>query len=377
MNACPACGGQPGDAFLRRSQVPVHQNLLCATASEARAVSRGEIELAQCGSCDLVFNACFDVSKLRYEETYDSNQSHSAVFLAHVNALVERLVADGVRGRQVVEVGCGSGYFLRRLCERGGNNGRGYDPGYRGPEREPNSRATFVRGLFSPDLEPQAEVLVCRHVIEHVPRPGEFVRALSAGASFSSCYFETPSFEWIVEQAAVWDVFYEHCNYFTARALEHSLRLGGMEPLSIEPVFGGQYFWACARHGAEPSASAPALAGTAEFGRRCLAVQREQTAFLTRLAGAGRVAVWGAAAKGATYVNLLDPGAELVRCLTDINPARQGRFVPGSGHPIVPPPSLRELAVTDVIVMNPNYAAEIRGQLASLGLAPRVHEAAL
>jgi hypothetical protein len=64
-----------------------------------------------------------------------------------------------------------------------------------------------------------------------------------------------------------------------------------------------------------------------------------------------------------------------VSCLTDVNPARHGRFIPGSGHEVVAPEALRARGVTDVLVMNPNYLAEIRARLASLGAELRLHVA--
>jgi len=42
----------------------------------------------------------------------------------------------------------------------------------------------------------------------------------------------------------------------------------------------------------------------------------------------GKVALWGAGAKGATFANLLDPECSLLDCVVDINPNKQGRFIP-------------------------------------------------
>ena len=74
----------------------------------------------------------------------------------------------------------------------------------------------------------------------------------------------------------------------------------------------------------------------------------------------GGVAVWGAGAKGATFVNLVDPDARLVTCLVDVNPRKQGRFVAGTGHAVVAPDQLTPQGVATVIIMNPNYETEIR-----------------
>ncbi len=376
LNACPVCGSALGPTLLVRRNVPVHQNLLCVTEAEALAVPRGDLTLRECPACGLVCNASFDASLLSYEGRYDSDQSSSRAFERHLDGLVERLVAGGLEGRRVVEVGCGSGYFVRRLCVAGRCQAEGYDPGYRGPERDAASGARFVRGLYDPtQAAAPPDVLVCRHVIEHVPQPARFVASLTRGLPPEArVCFETPSLEWIVEQSATWDLFYEHCNYFTEAALAQTFRRAGLTTHLIARVFGGQYFWVEAgpvvTHTPAPGPPDPVLPGLAEACARAEDGLRRQ---LDRLAGGGRVAVWGAAAKGATFVNLLDPERLGIDCLVDISPARQGRYVAGSGHPIVPPASLTDREVTDVIVMNPNYAAEIRSIVEAARLGVRIH----
>ena len=61
-----------------------------------------------------------------------------------------------------------------------------------------------------------------------------------------------------------------------------------------------------------------------------------------------------------------------VSCVVDVNPAKQGMFVPGSGQEIVAPERLRDVAPELVIVMNPAYAEEIRGDLDRLGVTADV-----
>jgi hypothetical protein len=59
-----------------------------------------------------------------------------------------------------------------------------------------------------------------------------------------------------------------------------------------------------------------------------------------------------------------------VQHVVDINPFRQGMYMPGTGQRIVAPESLREHRPDVVIVMNPIYEAEIRQDLDRMGLAP-------
>ena len=79
---------------------------------------------------------------------------------------------------------------------------------------------------------------------------------------------------------------------------------------------------------------------------------------INQLASKGKVALWGAGAKGTTFVNLIDPGRKLIDCIVDLNPNKQCCFVPGTGHPIVHYRELASRGITDAILMNPNYLKE-------------------
>jgi hypothetical protein len=83
----------------------------------------------------------------------------------------------------------------------------------------------------------------------------------------------------------------------------------------------------------------------------------------------GQVGLWGAGAKGVTFANLVDPSADLIECVIDLNRAKQGHFLPGTGHPIIAPEDLPNRQIRYALVLNPNYVDEIRQLLEQI--APR------
>src|SRR5687768_1851545 len=129
--SCRVCASAATASFIRREQVPVHQNLVMPDAARARAIGRGTLDMHVCSDCGFVFNAAFEPDKLAYGEGYDNTQERSTVFERHLDGLVKHLVEDcGVRHSTIVEVGCGQGTFLRKLIAypRSSNRGYGYDP---------------------------------------------------------------------------------------------------------------------------------------------------------------------------------------------------------------------------------------------------------
>lgn len=384
---CPICAS-PSPVFLTREGVPVHQNLVLPDERSAINVTRGDLELAVCEACGFVFNAAFDLARMSYGECYDNTQTCSPTFEDYVDGLADSLVRDrGVAGCRIVEVGCGQGGFLRKLVERDpGNVGFGFDPAYRGPESDPGGRLQFRNCYYGPDhCDIRADVVVCRHTIEHVPDPMLLLRSVRQaldGSANARVFFETPCVEWILRYGVIWDLFYEHCSYFTADCLSHALESAGFEVTSAEHVFGGQYLWVEARVGGagsgDPRAAGCGVGRPSHSGVTELAHGFAETETLRREAWRrlvmdqrerGGVALWGAGAKGVTFANVVDPDRSLIACVVDVNPNKQGRWLPGTGHPIVGPSGLVDRGVRGALVTNPNYSAEIKSQLAAGGLA--------
>src|SRR6266536_918947 len=382
-HACPLCRSQDVDVFLQRANVPIHQNFLYKSRAAARAASRGRLEMAICASCGFVFNSAFDPAALDYGASYDNVQNLSPTFSAYAETLLRRIVAElPTRDQRVVEIGCGKGWFLKKLvamhpCAVG----YGFDTTYAGPLVELGGRLRFFRRYFDArDARIEPTVVVCRHVIEHVPdvlRLLQGIRASVPDVPEARVYIETPCVRWILRNRAVWDLFYEHCSYFSGEALTKALQTAGFHVRSVTAIFGGQYLWLEA--GVQPAQKRPLVAPTPSdlyaLARRLGAeedeVKRKIDSRLSAAASEG-VGLWGAGAKGVTLANLIDPEAERLRCVGDINPSKQGGYLPGTGHPIVGYERLEELGVRMVVNMNPNYLEENRRQLQKAGIAASV-----
>ena len=324
-----------------------------------------------------------DAGNLRYSAAYDNTQSCSPYFKRYLTELGESLVSKYcLNDKVVIEVGCGKGEFLRLLCKDRRNRGIGFDPSYVGPETAEQGAVRFIRAFYdSRQTHFAPDFVCCRHVIEHVQSPLDMLRAVrqAIGNRTDSCvYFETPALPWILDTVTFWDFFYEHCSYFTAESLAWAFEQTGFQVLATHSAFDGQYLcieakpaMAGSTAGALPPRPAPNLwskiqSFLARLQERMEACE-ERIDFFNK---AGGCAIWGAAGKGTTLVNTLDPQNRRVRFLVDINPSKQGKFIPGTGHRIVSPSHLRESTsrIAGILNMNPNYLEENRSILMQLSL---------
>jgi SAM-dependent methyltransferase len=353
------------------------------TAEEARQFRRGDLRLAFCFACGFVFNATFEPDSLSYSAAYENTQTCSPLFKQYLEQLADSLLTKyGLRDKLVIEVGCGKGDFLRLLCKEGRNRGIGFDPTYVGPEAIEGGAVRFVREFYdSRQTRYAPDFVCCRHVIEHVQSPLEMLSAVrqAAGNRLSATvFFETPALPWILDSLSFWDFFYEHCSYFTKESLACAFEQAGFCVLEARAAFDEQYLHIEAKPvaaGSVPAKPRPHstpdlwpqirsfLAGVEQRMKAC----EEKIDVFSR---AGGCAIWGAAAKGTTLVNTLDPENRRIRFLIDINPAKQGRYVPGTGHLIVPPEHLKDKSdrVAGILNMNPNYLEENRMILSQMRL---------
>lgn len=379
---CPICSHDQSTVFVNRPGVPVHQNLLMASSNAARAVARGDLILRVCHGCGFIWNSAFQENLLQYGADYENTQSCSPAFASHMQELVSRIVDHhGVRGQTVVEVGCGKGGFISRLIDFPGanNDGYGFDPTYIGEPVAADGRLRFVNRFYDSEAASiNADAVVCRHVIEHVEKPMDLLDAVRSALSASptaKVFFETPCSEWILSNGVIWDFFYEHCSLFSQCSISYAFIRAGFHVTQVTHVFGGQYLWVEATVQAAGSASRVALTAAVSRGVPALVEsalkyqQNEKSTinqwreWVVQAAKKGPLAVWGAGAKGCTFVNLVDPDSQFISAVIDLNAQKVGHFVAGTGHPIVGIEGLSERGITQAIVMNPNYLSEIRDML--------------
>jgi SAM-dependent methyltransferase len=366
---------------------PTNSCLMLPTAEEARAWPRGDIELLFCESCGFISNRAADAALTEYSERYEPTQGWSPSFRRYHRALAERIAAAvPLAGKRVVEVGCGQGEFLHLLCGIAGASGLGFDPCLDTPRRgdvvETRAEGVQLIGEFFAEESVrglQADLLVCKMTLEHIPAVDHFA-ALCAQVARQSApgmrlFIQVPESIRILKNIAFEDIYYEHVNYFSALSLEALFARHGFRADRLFTDYDDQYLGLIATYTGEAPAAPDAarLEELRQLSARFAAAHAARVAEWRReVAEAGRVVVWGSGSKGVTFLGALGEGASAVTHVVDINPHRQGMFMVGSGHPIVGPSALLDIRPDTVVLMNRVYVPEVGAMLAELGLKPRL-----
>jgi SAM-dependent methyltransferase len=370
---CPGCDHRRLSPAYTIFRQPVVLNYRFHDEATAMRVKRRDIRLRQCARCKLIFNSTVDPTLIPYDENYENRQCFSPAFQQHLKSLADMLIArHRLRGKtkRILEVGCGKGDFLRLLCRRAKAQGCGYDTSYEGPTEQKQKGVQFFRKyITAADINTPFDAVICRHVVEHVPQIGKFLvelHSIARACGNPIVVIETPSFEWIANHISFWDIFYEHCNYFSLSSLVWLCRRAGFTVVDQRLAFGGQYQildLRLARGNHFAPSQPPTIPTQCQLKRFSGRAEMHLIKLENRVARSakGDWAIWGAGAKGVALVSRLKKNPP--RFVIDSNHAKQGCVIPGSRVPVIAPRDKRICKLSLVLIANPNYAAEITSVL--------------
>lgn len=384
---CPGCGARGMSVFYELEGIPVHSVILLPTRADALDYPTGDVALGFCRNCGSISNVAFEPGVQEYSPRYESTQSFSPTFNVFAQGLAMSLIDRyDLHGKDIIEIGCGQGEFLTMLCELGGNRGVGFDPAYvgGGSEGEGNDQIRFIKDFYSEAyLDYRSDFVCCKMTLEHIQETADFVSVVrrSLGGQFETIvFFQVPDVTRILRELAFWDIYYEHCSYFSMGSLARLFRRCEFEVIDLWRDYDDQYLMIEARLGRNhPTEPLPREEDPAELARDVASfsdnyrekLEKWQHDLRQMRQSGRRVVIWGASSKGVAFLTTLGVRTEIAYAV-DINPRKHGTYTAGTGQEIVPPSFLREYAPDTVIVMNPIYRKEIWGELNRMGLAPEL-----
>lgn len=377
---CPICNSEHITTLVKKTGVPVINNTVCASREDAISFPVGDICLDVCCDCGFAWNSLFDENKIKYNGSYENNQSYSPFFVKHIDEVIELLPLT--ENDTLVEVGCGQGYFIKYVYKK--LNGKidfmfGFDPALH-EEEEYDKKVYLYKGYLDSKKNPQVldtTFAISRHVIEHINTPVAFVQGiLNDLPNLKYLVLETPCLNWILDNKAYFDIYYEHCSLFSVNSLQalfKNVKMGS----DIKVLFGKQYLLGIAEKGSSENLL-PSISLGSEYEEKLnnfsLGLIEFVEAWKNKISSLKKqykkIALWGGGSKSVTFADMLGDTVAELDAVIDINPNKQNGYLPKTGLQVWSPLNAKYNEIKAIIVVNPNYLNEIQQLCSNLSYEP-------
>ena len=346
------------------------------------------LKVKVCTHCWLVQTEDYAQADELFSADYAYFSSTSIGWLAHAGAyaqaMIQRLGLN--QSSHVIEVASNDGYLLKNFITAGVPC-LGIEPTASTAAAAEKLGIPVIREFFGETLGKQlaaagkqADLIVGNNVYAHVPDINDFTRGLKAALKpGGTITLEFPHLMRLIEHTQFDTIYHEHFSYLSLYTVQRIFEATGLRVWDVEelPTHGGSLrIYGC--HTEDVRSRAPAVATLlAEESRSSLQtlatyqgfqpradkVKDDLLSFLIEQKRYGKkIAAYGAAAKGNTLLNYAGVKPDLLPIVCDAATAKQGKYMPGSHIPILPPNAIAERKPDYVLILPWNIAAEVRQQ---------------
>jgi len=348
------------------------------------------LRLLVCQSCWLVQTEDHAGREALFTDDYAYFSSFSSSWLLHaqnyVNVMRDRLALgpDSV----VADIAANDGYLLQYV-KAAGIPCYGVEPTASTAAAARAKAIDIVERFFGVALADElvqqgksVDLVAANNVLAHVPDINDFVGGFTRLLKPQGvATFEFPHLLQMIQHSQFDTAYHEHYSYLSLTAVERIFATNGLCIFDVEehPSHGGSLRVFAQRRDAgvhrcspavarvlarEASAGLTSPAAYSGFQAQSERVKNDFIAFLVDAKRQGkRVAAYGAAAKGNTLINFAGVRADLLAFVADRNPAKVGKFMPGSRIPIVGEERLLQDKPDHIVILPWNLTAEIVAQL--------------
>ena len=342
-----------------------------------------------CEKCLLVQLEEFESPKNIFTD-YAYFSSYSQTWLKHcqdyTNQAISRFKLDS--NKIVIEIASNDGYLLKYFKEAN-IPVLGIEPAINVAQAAEASGVPTIKSFFNPELakqlsteNKQADLLICNNVLAHVPNLNDFITSLKILLKPEGVItLEFPSLNKLIEQNQFDTIYHEHFSYFSCLTAEKIFSHHGLTLFDIDELntHGGS-FRIYIQHQEntgnpisenvsriklmEKNKGLDKLSSYLNFKKQVEKTKQKLYSFLTEKKKQGKViAAYGAPAKGNTLLNYCNIGTDLIDYTVDLNPGKQGHFLPGTHIPIFHPEKIKDTKPDYILILPWNIKTEIMEQI--------------
>lgn len=349
------------------------------------------LKVMVCDNCWLVQTEDFVGSTEMFSEDYAYFSSYSSTWLEHAKNYVEKMTArlNLNSDSMVVEVAANDGYLLQYVKEKN-IPCYGIEPTHSTAIVAREKDIEIIEEFFGVNLaneliekSRQVDLIAANNVLAHVPDINDFVKGFSKLLKSNGvATFEFPHLLNLVKQKQFDTIYHEHYSYLSLIAVAAILEDNGLSVFDVEefPTHGGSLRVYAQRADInqhpigdnvkellmrEKEEGMDTLPFYTNFQEQAEKVKFDLVKFLLEAKNQKKkVVAYGAAAKGNTMLNYAGIRSDLLSYVVDLNPAKQGKYMPGSRIAIVEEERLKQDKPDYVLILPWNLGNEIMEQLA-------------
>jgi SAM-dependent methyltransferase len=361
------------------------------TEASLRAVEKWfPLKVLVCKSCWLVQAEAYSQAHELFDGDYAYFSSFSAQWLRHAKAYVEEMsdVLSLKADSMVVEIASNDGYLLQYVKAKG-IGCLGVEPTASTAAASRKLGIETIEEFFGVELAQKlvtqgyaADLTAANNVLAHVPDINDFTAGFAILLKPDGvATFEFPHLLNLIRESQFDTIYHEHFAYLSLHTVQTVFAANGLTVFDVAeiPTHGGSLRVFAQRSDTGGRRKTERLASLLEderqagvltedfyagFQTKSDKVKDDFVAFLIDAKRAGKsVVAYGAAAKGNTLMNYAGVRPDLISYVVDLNPAKQGKFMPGSRIPIVDETRIRETRPDYVVILPWNLREEVIGQL--------------
>lgn len=383
---CRHCGTPLQNTFLDLGFAPPSNAYLTADDLKRPEIYY-PLKVKVCDRCWLVQTEDYAQAEDLFRADYAYFSSTSSSWLEHASRYAESMHKElGLNSSSfVIEVASNDGYLLKNFVAAG-IPCLGIEPTESTASAAEKLGISVIREFFGVELGQrlnaegkQADLLVGNNVLAHVPDINDFVCGMTAVLKPGGVItLEFPHLMRLIEGTLFDTVYHEHFSYLSLYTVCRIFAAAGLRVWKVEelPTHGGSLrVFGCHEGdvrctedsvtnllGKEAQNGLQNMDSYLGFQARADKIKDDLVAFLIEQKRAEKkVVAYGAAAKGNTLLNYAGVKSDLLPFICDAAESKQGKFMPGSHIPIVPPDWLRQTMPDYVIILPWNLISEIRG----------------
>jgi len=333
---------------------------------DAQNIARYPMNFRACAECGHIFNIEFDYSEIPYVENSNLMFNKGAGWQIYLDELIDNLDEHhSLEGKILLEIGCGEGHFLRRIKNKFPSaTCIGFEPGIES-KNAPQGIEVY-QDYFLPERDlpkHRPDFLICRHVLEHLEQPKEFVSEISYWCNMHDVYpvflAEVPCIDKAIKHTRINDYLYEHVSNFTEYSFGNMFKISGYQLLNIASGYDGEVVFVEAKPKKQPRLGR-IKKSSAKYFHDALQQQGFINKTLAEFTKRGeKVAFWGGTGKGASFLNAFQIDAKDFPIVIDSDRLKVGKFVPGTGQQIKAPEFLLENNFDIIIICTQWRARDI------------------